>query len=609
MTTLADRGPAACAGFTLDAWVFAVRTWVSLVLALYLAFWLQLESPATAALTVAVLAFPTRGQAMEKAFYRIIATVVGLTAAIILTDLFAQAGALRLLALALWIGACVYVSSLLDGFRAYAAVLGIISVSLVAIEPLDTPQNVFELAHERGAAIVIGILAVTLINDVLFAPDYHPRIQRRLLELQGRLSALAGQARQGQSVSSSEAVTLLRDITALRPEITSLSMESSSGKSRSAAARTTMVGLILALAAVRMLALLSSRSTPHALTPAAPCAAAPNTQSFVADGALAWTKDELQHREELVRSSLAAMQAGERPDVSWRAPFYRSHRIAAGNALRAVTYFGFSGLVLSIAGWGSTSVSLAFVGILIGLSFMSPDPTGASKLALIAAPIGCVLAGLLEFVILDGVDDFPLLAIGLIPFAMLPTLLMTIPNVAILSLGRSNLVFTIAIFNPSSQQSYDPQAFLFSCLFLCLAALLLAVCQRVWPPLSPAGHRRVLLAETAQHLTQIRLHPPHRLSRKEAVFRDAVRVAQIAASADEDAGGRGDVARALRMFDEMALRRLTASAPDADGNAMAAAAEMVDRQHGSPDGAAAGALAAAGLALAEMTHATAETER
>ena len=43
-------------------------------------FWLQLEAPFTAALTVAILAEPTRGQALEKAGYRLIATIIGVAA-------------------------------------------------------------------------------------------------------------------------------------------------------------------------------------------------------------------------------------------------------------------------------------------------------------------------------------------------------------------------------------------------------------------------------------------------------------------------------------------------------------------------------------------------
>jgi hypothetical protein len=64
------------ARFPLSAWAFALRIWAAMMVALYVAFWLQLESPSSAAVTVGILALQTRGQAYEKAFYRVIATIM-----------------------------------------------------------------------------------------------------------------------------------------------------------------------------------------------------------------------------------------------------------------------------------------------------------------------------------------------------------------------------------------------------------------------------------------------------------------------------------------------------------------------------------------------------
>ena len=43
------------AGFPLSAWAFALRTWAAMMLALYVAFWLQLENGYIAAFTVGSL--------------------------------------------------------------------------------------------------------------------------------------------------------------------------------------------------------------------------------------------------------------------------------------------------------------------------------------------------------------------------------------------------------------------------------------------------------------------------------------------------------------------------------------------------------------------------
>jgi uncharacterized membrane protein YccC len=50
---------------------------MAVVVALAASFWLELEAPSTAAITVAILAAPTRGQALEKACCRLLATLIG----------------------------------------------------------------------------------------------------------------------------------------------------------------------------------------------------------------------------------------------------------------------------------------------------------------------------------------------------------------------------------------------------------------------------------------------------------------------------------------------------------------------------------------------------
>jgi hypothetical protein len=91
-------------GFPLSAWEFALRIWAAMMVALYAAFWLQLESPSSAAVTVGILALQTRGQAYEKAFYRVLATLVGVVASFVIAGLFPQSRELFLISFAGWLG-------------------------------------------------------------------------------------------------------------------------------------------------------------------------------------------------------------------------------------------------------------------------------------------------------------------------------------------------------------------------------------------------------------------------------------------------------------------------------------------------------------------------
>src|SRR5215831_17528341 len=166
MSVTSALRPPRFAGLPVASWAFAVRIWIAVVVALYAAFWLQLEAASSAEVCVAILAVPTRGPALEKAGFRFLATVVGAVASIALIGAFSQTRDLLLLAFATWVGLCVYAAALADGNRAYAAVLSGYSVALMAIDQIDTPNTVFEGSMARGAAITVGIVALAVVNDL-----------------------------------------------------------------------------------------------------------------------------------------------------------------------------------------------------------------------------------------------------------------------------------------------------------------------------------------------------------------------------------------------------------------------------------------------------------
>ncbi|MDX8494752.1 FUSC family protein [Mesorhizobium sp. VK22B] len=152
-------------GFPFTSWAFAIRIWPAAIVALYVSLWFSLEGPSTALKTVAVVAEPTRGQALENAVFRVLATIIGVAASIA-TALFSQKRDLLLIAYAGWMDLCVYIAGLADGNRAYAAVLSGVTVGLVAIQEIDNREHVFESGMMRDAGILIGIASGTIVNDL-----------------------------------------------------------------------------------------------------------------------------------------------------------------------------------------------------------------------------------------------------------------------------------------------------------------------------------------------------------------------------------------------------------------------------------------------------------
>src|SRR5262249_35109499 len=208
------------------------------------------------------------------------------------------------------------------------------------------------------------------------------------------------------------------------------------------------------------------------------------------------------------------------------------------------------------AGWPATSVPLSVVALVIGLGAVTPSPRGFTTIALIASPIAVALAGVFEFLILDGVSDFPLLAIGLAPFVVGAGLSISGPNPGLASLGRISLIFFMVIFSPSNPQTYNPQAFVFSSLFVCLGTGLLLAAQFLIPPVSQDRRRHWLIA-SARHELGLVLSRSRRYAPEEAMFRDAMRVGQIVAATGADLQHRIWIEEALSYFDQAAAIRLS----------------------------------------------------
>src|SRR5580693_6249647 len=105
------------------ALLFALRLWASVCLALFVAFWLELDNPFWAGTSAAVVCQPQLGASLRKGWFRMMGTVVGATMVVVLTALFPQDRILYLALLALWCGLCVFVATVLRNFASYAAAL------------------------------------------------------------------------------------------------------------------------------------------------------------------------------------------------------------------------------------------------------------------------------------------------------------------------------------------------------------------------------------------------------------------------------------------------------------------------------------------------------
>ncbi|MVA81875.1 hypothetical protein GOZ89_20875 [Agrobacterium vitis] len=148
---------------------FALRTTIAAILALALATVLQIHHPYWAAMTVWLVAQPTRGLVVERGLARLVGTIVGaLVGFLVLWQLSAAPG-LLLSVLICWVALCAAAGSFFRHFRSYGLLLAGYTAAVVTMSGLIEPQLGHELAWSRIACTLIGVVA-SLVATVLFAP-------------------------------------------------------------------------------------------------------------------------------------------------------------------------------------------------------------------------------------------------------------------------------------------------------------------------------------------------------------------------------------------------------------------------------------------------------
>jgi Fusaric acid resistance protein family len=148
--------------------LFGLRLWASVCLALYVAFWLELDNAFWAGTTAAIVCQPQLGASLRKGWFRMIGTVVGAVAIVVLTACFPQERAAFLVGLALWCAAAAFVAtSVLRNFAAYAASLAGYTAAIIAYDQLGATGgpngDAFMLAIFRVSEIWLGIVCAGIV--------------------------------------------------------------------------------------------------------------------------------------------------------------------------------------------------------------------------------------------------------------------------------------------------------------------------------------------------------------------------------------------------------------------------------------------------------------
>lgn len=518
-----------------DAWLYGLRIWCAMMLALYAAFWLQLESASSAAVCVAILAQPRRGQALSKAFYRMGGTLLGFAVSIGLAALFGQDRVLMLVAFTTWLGLCVFLASYLEGPRAYGAVLAGYTVAIIAIAHIDQPLDVFEAGLARVAVITLGIVSVTFINDALGAPRVFTSLRDGLAQAQARARALVSRALRDEAPEPDAVAAALRAISGTHPDMIGVAGEFDDGPNRAAGARSAAAALIAQMGAGCAFARAATRDPVAGQElgrrvlasldgdPDAAAAVEGDLRSTTAGSAspervlMLRRAADLLRQEAWIADGLAAFETGRRPRRMVDLPVHRDFPDALREALRAVLAVAISSALFILSGWPGTTTGLLQIAAFAGIVAINPAPVAFARGALLGVPAAIVAAGIIKFVVLNGSQGFPLLAIAMAPVVFVGCFLSRGRRTG--SLGFVLLVFFPLFLAPANPQTYDLQAFLDDAvLFSCSS--LVCLLSTMFLNASDAKRRAWSLATLRESLLETLTAEPAQAAQRESLNGD-----------------------------------------------------------------------------------------
>ena len=529
--------------------LFGFRLWASICLALFVAFWLELDNAYWAGTSAALVCQPHLGASLRKGWFRMIGTVVGAVAIVVLTACFPQDRAPFLIGLALWGGACALVATLLRNFAAYSAALAGFTAAIIASDELGatggTNGLAFTLAISRASEICIGIVCAGI---VLAATDLGGARRR----LAASFAALAAEitGRFGRTLAElptfAETQSIRRELTrrviALEPVIDEVIGESAQIRYHSPVLQAAVDGLFAALASWR--------------TVAARLASLPQAEARQqADAVMRGLPDELQSAPELrdpgrwmthpvslrriCETAIQALIALPASTPSLRVAADQTALVLSGvvqaldglallvadparlprrrgglrlgvpdwlpafvNAGRAFVTIGAVALFWIATGWPSGASAITWSAIAVLLFGPRADQAYATAVAFtVGSGLAAVGAAIVEFAALPRLETFAGFSIVMGLYLVPVGALMAQPwRTAMFIPMAGNFV---PILGPANQMSYDPGQFYNAALAIVGGSAAAAMAFRLLPPLSPAFRARRLLNLTLRDLRRL----------------------------------------------------------------------------------------------------------
>lgn len=214
---------------TLREAIFSVKSFAASMLAVYLSMRIGLSHPFWAMMTSYIVSAPFAGPTRSKGLYRAAGTILGAAFVTFTVPQLIHAPELLSLAIAVWIGGCLYVSLLDRTPRSYMLMLAGYTAGMIAFPSVDAAEGIFHVALARVEEILLGITCATLVNSLVLPQSFGPvllaRLDNALRDAQHWIADALAPG--GDSRSPQDRRKLAGDITELRLMSTHLPFDTS----------------------------------------------------------------------------------------------------------------------------------------------------------------------------------------------------------------------------------------------------------------------------------------------------------------------------------------------------------------------------------------------
>jgi uncharacterized membrane protein YccC len=488
--------------------IFSAKTFAAALLALFISFWLALDEPYWAIITVFVVAQPDSGLVLAKGFYRLLGTAVGLLVTTALVFGLAQYGELFIAALAAWIGVCSFAARGRRGFASYSFQLAGYTAAIVGIPAALNTDGAYTVIVARATEITLGIVCMGVVSRLIFPGELAPKLMAlagRSFQSVDRFAELALDPTSSPERFAAEREALAKDFGEVETMRASAFFESAKARVMDPPLRDAMhaavdlCAIAEAVAARRGPVLEDSLNPDSSITNAD--RAPPETLSALRHAAAAWALTRARDR---LDERVAALAKGETLSKTMPAvPLWSDPLTAVLTGIRAALAVVITAAFWFVTAWPSGPIAVIVAGVVCTLLAPTPEPVKITAAAAATIVVFAVPLFVTQLCLLPYASDFFSMAVLLAPYLLMCAFIIAQPGLGPLGLLAAVYLAVSSHIDNNNVATYDPTAFLNTSLAIVLGISAGVVMFAIFFPETPQWATRRFFRQVRVHLSQL----------------------------------------------------------------------------------------------------------